>query len=270
MARPKIPTINWKSELNVLDSYIKSSGGVIHIQTTDDSPSSAFCKALRNIMENEEHEKQWCTVQFDGDNSSTHYLNDMIDQLETTLDLEPWEAINKSNIQVGNNINAGGDVEISNVNINNHPSNHNRERIQRILDFVRENASNKRLAIFLFNTDSANTNKTELSKFKSWIWDNGLSRLIDSGVLLIALSHRSSDTLSWLPDADEVFELPSSYDRESEKNAKEDIANFLLSKGLVKTEEEAQAMAIGIFAGHSNPKDLHANFAGILAKISAC
>jgi hypothetical protein len=84
MTRPKIPTINWRKELKILDRYIKSEGGVLHIKTTPDSPSSAFSKSIRNIMENNTWDRRWVTVQVDGDNAATHYLPDMILQLEVS------------------------------------------------------------------------------------------------------------------------------------------------------------------------------------------
>ncbi len=271
MSRPKIPTINWKKELEVLDSYIRSKGGVIHIRTTEDSPSSAFCKALRSIMENASWEKQWITIQFDGDNSSTHYLNDMLDQLEISLKLEPIEVANTGfGIHVGNEISAEGNVEVSDVKISvNEGTNLRRERVQRIVNLIRQDADKIRLAIILFNTDSENTNKNELKNFKSWFLDHGLLDLVSAGFLLIGFSHRSSDTSNWLPEPDEVIDLPSTYDEMSEAHAKEDIANFLLSNGFAETIEEAVGKSMGIVASYPYPKDLHANFAGILARFSA-
>ncbi|KIH75600.1 hypothetical protein SAMN05660860_00270 [Geoalkalibacter ferrihydriticus] len=270
MARPKVPTINWKKELRVLDSYINCSGGVVLVRTTKDSPSSAFCKAIRSIMENELWDKQWVTVQIDGDNSSTHYFSDMLDQLEITLNLESKTDDTSVNVSVGNDISADGNVEINDISINIDARNNNyRGRIERIVNYVKHDAGKKRLAVILFNTDSEDTNKNELNKFKNFLWDNGLSNLTHEGVLLIGFSHRCSDTSRWLPDPDIVIDLPSSYDHESEINAKEDIANFLLSHGWAKTKEEAAGKAMGIVASHPYPKDLHANFAGILARFSA-
>lgn len=270
MARPKIPTINWRNELNVLDEYIKTKGGVIHITTTEESPSSAFCKSLRNIMEHGAWEKQWITVQIDGDNSSTHYFNDMIIQIETTLKLDPLPTRTQNNINIGNNINAGGDVEIRDVNVNLPLESGTQERIRRILDTLQQSASEKRLAIFLFNTDSADTEKHELRQFRLRLWENNLSKLTDEGFLLIAFSHRNNDATSWLPDPDEVIYLPSEYNEQSANHAIEDIAKYLLEQNLVKTESDAKSMAVGMFSGHPAPKALHARFAGMIAQISTC
>lgn len=270
MARPKIPTINWRNELGVLDEYIRSEGGVVHITTTENSPSSAFCKSLRNIMEHGVWEKQWITVQIDGDNSSTHYLSDMIFQIETALELDPLPASTKNNIHIGSNINAGGDVEIRDVSVSLPPESNTQQRIRRIVETLRECASEKRLAIFLFNTDSADTDRNELRQFRLRLWENNLSNLIGEGFLLIAFSHKINDTTSWLPDPDEIISLPSEYSKESASHAIEDIAKFLLSKNLAETESGAKSMAVGMFAGHPTPKELHARFAGMIAQISAC
>lgn len=268
MARPKIPTINWRKELKILDRYIKSEGGVLHIKTTPDSPSSAFSKSIRNIMENNTWDRRWVTVQFDGDNAATHYLSDMISQLEVSLELGEFQTVLPTyQIEIGNNINAGGDVEISNIKVAIADTNDFQERIKRIIQHIENKADEQRLALFLFNTGSSNTDQKELKRFKNQLWDNRLEKLVEKGVLLIAFSHHESNNLDWLPDPDDVLNLPSSYCSESKKNAREDIARFLLEQGYASNEVEAEGIAIGIVASNSLPKNLHANFAGILAEV---
>jgi hypothetical protein len=221
-------------------------------------------------MERGAWEKQWITVQIDGDNSSTHYLNDMVNQIETTLNLDALPARLSNSIHIGSNINAGGDVDISDVCVNLFLEGNTQERIRRIVDTLRACASEKRLAIFLFNTDSANTDKNELRQFRLRLWEKNLSSLIDEGLLLFAFSHRNADTTNWLPEPDDVIHLPSEYSDKSASHAIEDIAKFLLSQHLVETESESKSMAKGMLAGHPAPKELHARFAGMIAQISAC
>lgn len=268
MARPKIPTINWRTELNTLDRYIKSEGGVIHIKTTPDSPSSAFSKSIRNIMENSTWDRKWITVQFDGDNAATHYLPDMILQLETSLELDDFQTTRPTHqMEIGNHITAGGNVDISNVSVAITDTNDLQERIKRIIQHLENKADEQRLALFLFNTNSSNTDQNELRRFKNQLWDKRLEKLVEKGVLLIAFSHHERDTLDWLPDPDDVLNLPSSYCSESKKNAREDIARFLFEQRLASNEREADAIAKGIIASNPLPKNLHANFAGILAEV---
>ncbi|MGN5269868.1 hypothetical protein [Aeromonas dhakensis] len=60
-------------------------------------------------MENNTWDRRWVTVQFDGDNAATHYLSDMISQLEVSLELGEFQTVLPTyQIEIGNNINAGG------------------------------------------------------------------------------------------------------------------------------------------------------------------
>ncbi|KUM54306.1 hypothetical protein [Rheinheimera sp. EpRS3] len=268
MARPKIPTINWRKELKILNRYIKSEGGVLHIKTTPDSPSSAFSKSIRNVMENNTWDRRWVTVQFDGDNAATHYLSDMISQLEVSLELDEFQTVLPAHeINIGNNNIAGGNIEISNINVSIVGANSFQERIKRIIQHIENKADEQRVALFLFNTGSNNTDQKELKRFKNQLWDNRLEKLVEKGVLLIAFSHSESDTLDWLPEPDDVLNLPSSYCSESKANAREDIARFLLEQAYATNEGEAEGIAKGIVASNPLPKNLHANFAGILAEV---
>ncbi|MFR9718884.1 hypothetical protein ACL00X_05960 [Aeromonas diversa] len=219
-------------------------------------------------MENSTFDRRWVTVQFDGDNAATHYLSDMIGQLEVSLELDEFQTARPTHqIEIGNNITAGGNVEISDINVAITDSNNFQERIKRIIQHLENKADEQRLALFLFNTGSSNTDPKELRRFKNQLWDNRLEKLVEKGVLLIAFSHHERDTLDWLPDPDDVLNLPSSYCSESKANAREDIARYLLEHGYVSNERDADGIALGIVASNPLPKNLHANFAGILAEV---
>jgi hypothetical protein len=267
MTRPNVPTINWKNELARLARFLHHDGGVIHIRTTGESPSSAFAKALRSRMEHGEWQRPWHTIQIDGNNSATRYFSDMTYQLERTLGL-PAHPIRDANptVMVGTAIDAGGNVDIRDIHINNFPNGaHLQSRAQRIVAAVSESSAVKRLAILFFDSDNAD--QRELAAFRSLLWDDGLENLVGQGLLLIGFSDEQTDVSHWLPPPDETIDLPSRYDSESARNAIEDLAAFAREHELYASYEEAKAFATAMVANNLKPKELYANFAGVLSRI---
>src|SRR5438128_2284243 len=117
--RPRVPLIDWKREYERLDPYLRSVGGVVQIRTPAESPASAFTKALRSHMEHQSWQRRWQTIQIDGNNAATHYLSDMVTQFERSLGLSAETPLaSKPTIQVASNIEAAGNVEISDISVN--------------------------------------------------------------------------------------------------------------------------------------------------------
>jgi hypothetical protein len=114
--------------------------------------------------------------------------------------------------------------------------------------------------------DSDNSDQRELSAFRSVLWDSGLDKLVSHGLLLIVFVGESS-TPNWLPDPDEIIELPSRYDDQSMLHAIEDLTAYAMSKQLYTTEAEAIAFAKTLLASNPRPKELHANFAAVLSRM---
>ncbi len=268
MARTKIPTINWRSELGKLDSYFQDLGGVIHINTSEDSPSSYFVKAICSRMENDEFDREIITIVIDGENSATRYLKDILDEIESILEIEVVNDTYNPIVNIGNNINSGGDVIIEDVSVvQNFGQPNPRTRAKRIIKTIEDMLPKIRVAIILNNVESSDPN--ELLSFKSTLWDNGLSELVEDGMLLIGLIQENCQFLDKLPEPDLVFDLPSKYDNESKRNAKEDIAQHIYKLPLLKHSiEEASHIANGIVIGNSRPKELHAKFAGIIQELA--
>lgn len=267
MARPKIPTINWRSELAQLDRFLKKDGGVVHIRISSDSPSVVFAKALRSRMTYEPSGMPWQTIQIDGDNAATHYLVDIIDQFERTLGIDSGSTINtNTTVTIASNIEAGGDVEIGDINV--HISNSGgmlHDRAEKINATLSKLLKDQRMAIFIFEGDEDNSR--ELSAFRSVLWDKRLENWVPNGLLLIAFIGHKGGVPNWLPDADEVIDLPTLYSDESARNAIEDLKNFFISRELLATEGEAIAVARTMVASNPKPKELHANFAATLSNM---
>jgi len=267
MTRPKIPTINWRSELAQLDRFLSKDGGVVHIRTTDDSPVSAFSKSLRSRMEYGSWARPWQTVQIDSNNAATHYLCDIINQFETTLDIAYCHSNDAgSKVTIASNIVAGGNVEISDIHVHiPHNIAHLHARAEKINLSIENSSKEKRLGIFILDVNKEESR--ELSAFRSVLWDKRLEKRVSSGLLLIAFIKHNSDLPEWLPDADEVIDLPAIYSDESARNAIEDLSNFFVLHQLLPTESEANAAARTMVASNSKPKELYANFAATLSNM---
>jgi hypothetical protein len=267
MARPKIPTINWRSELAQLDKFLSKQGGVVHIRTTSESPSSAFAKALRSRMEYGAWGRQWLTVQIDGNNAATRYLIDMIHQFERTLEIDSSPTTNTNvAVEIGCDIVAGGNIDISDVHVHiprNGAQLH--DRAERINSSVLGSSTDQRLGIIVFDSDKADPK--ELSAFRAVLWDNGFERIVSNGLLLIVFIDNESGMPHWLPEADLVIDLPTSYSDESALHAIEDMKNYFISQQLASTENEAHALAVGMLSSQPKPKVLHANFAATLSNM---
>lgn len=265
MARPKIPTINWRGEFSRLNNFLQNDGGVIHIKTTQNSPSSAFVKALRSSMEHEEWKIPWQTIQIEGNNAATHYLSDMIDQIERSIGIT--HSIAKDhNINIATDIESGGDVEVSNITVNYGQNGGNLHgRAEQITKTILNISEKKRTCIIFFDSDNAD--QKELSAFRTIVWNDKLEHLLSKGLLLIIFYGQNSNTYHWVPEPDLILELPERYSDDSARNAIEDIAEFAISQKLFSSSEEAQTFATTLIASHPNPKELHANFAGVLSRI---
>src|SRR5580704_18026136 len=79
--------IDWRSQMSALEPHLKGLGGVIQIRLGNDSPGSAFARALRFAMKDGEWPFPWSSVQIDYENTNTHYISDMVQQIRKTAEL---------------------------------------------------------------------------------------------------------------------------------------------------------------------------------------
>ncbi|MDC7703837.1 hypothetical protein [Vogesella indigofera] len=220
-------------------------------------------------MEHQSWATPWQTIQIDSNNAATHYLCDIIHQFEITLGIAHCNSnYTRPEVTIASNIVAGGNVEISNIHVgiernDNFADLHTRAEI--IDSYIEKSSKDKRLGIFILDTDNENSN--QLSAFRSVLWNNRLEKRVPSGLLLIAFIKHHRDLPEWLPDADEVIDLPAIYSNESARNAIEDLSEFFILHQLLPTESEANAAARAMVASNSKPKELYANFAATLSNM---
>ena len=217
-------------------------------------------------MEHKEWDIPWKTIQFEGGNSATHYFADMLIQIEVSLGVAPAPITDTNNtVSIGNNVQSGGTVQFHNINVNNAPNGANlHAKSEVVVSHISNISKEKRVCLLFFDSDNAD--HCELSAFRSVLWDARLENLVANGLLLIAFVGQDSGTPNWLPDPDEIIELPASYDDHSAMNAIDDIAKYAMWKQWCATEEAAITFAKGLIASNS-PKELHAKFAAVQLKM---
>lgn len=272
MSRPKVPSIDWWRLFEQLHPYLTHTGGVVHIQTKTESPISAFTKVLRSKMESEAIDRKWVTVQIDGANPATHYLGDMIYQIERTLGLQTQaDQIPPIPISLASDIQAGGEVLIEHNVINYLGGERSgvreilQSRVNQIIQRLDESSGQQRLGIIFYESHHADRN--ELAAFRTVLWNSALEGLTEKGLLLIDISIEGWVHESWPPEPDLVVDLPDRYDKESGKEAVDDLAAILLQEGIVATEEAAHTFGATMVAHYERPRDLYANLSAMIAKV---
>ena len=272
MSRPKVPSIDWWRPFEQLQPYLAHKGGVVHIQTKEESPISAFTKVLRSKMEYDAWDRKWVTVQIDGDNSATHYLRDMIYQIELNLGLQiPTDQIHPISINLAKDIQAGGEVQIERNVINYLGGEHSgvreslHSRVNQIIQRLDESFGQQRLGIIFYESHHADIN--ELAAFRTVLWNSALEGLTEKGLLLIDISIEGWVHDSWPPEPDLVVDLPDRYDKETRKEAVDDLTAILLQEGKLATEEAARTFAATMVAHNERPRDLYANLSAVIAKV---
>ena len=272
MSRPKVPSIDWRRQFEQLQPYLAHKGGVVHIQTKEESPISAFTKVLRSKMEYDAWDRKWVTVQIDGDNSATRYLSDMIYQIERTLGLQtPADQIPPISINLAKDIQAGGEVQIEDIVINYLGGERSgvweslHARVYQIIQRLNESSGQQRLGIIFYESHHADRN--ELAAFRTVLWNSALEELTEKGLLLIDISIEGWVHESWPPEPDLVVDLPDRYDKESGKEAVDDLAAILLQEGIVTTDEAAHTFGATMVANNERPRDLYAKLSAVIAKV---
>lgn len=257
----RVPMVDWKRELAQLDAFLRRKGGVIQIRTSPESPASAFTKALRSLMEHQPWERRWRTIQIDGNNAATHYVSDMITQIERSLELPE---LRSATVQIGNAIHAGGDVQIRDISVNlTQDTRQAHARVDRIVEHLRGQASSMRLCLFFFESEKADPK--ELAAFRTLLWERGLEDLIQEGFLLVDVG--AGTVPNWPPQSDVLLDLLPHYDEQAQRDAVRDLTELALGEKLFAEEKEARAFAATMVAGNIRPKDLYANLAGLLTRL---
>ncbi len=271
MTVPAVPRIDWRRQFQALEPYFIDRGGVVHVRVTDASPASTFSKAIRQVMVNDQWPLPWRCVQIDALNSNTHYLEDVVIQLERSLelDLETANSLARGVIQVGADIEAHS-VEISNVGITYQEDDYERvhrayARLDSAADAITERLETERIALLFLNSHTYDS-KT-LSRFRRLLWDARLQTLTHSGLLLIDISDPScSRGPDWPPEPELLLDLPERFDDTARLDAHADLRKIAMSEGIAANADRADMFATTLLSSSDTIRDVYAGLARILAR----
>jgi hypothetical protein len=270
---PAIPRIDWRRQFQALEPYFADRGGVVHVKVSEASPASNFSKAIRQLMLGGQWTHPWKCVQVEALNSNTHYLEDIVVQLERSLELglETASLVAGGVVQVGTDIKADS-VEISNVDISTQEDDYVRvhrsyARFDRVADAIRERLETERERIALLFLNSHTYGRDTLSDFRRLLWDTQLQTLTDSGLLLIDISDPSRGCEpDWPPDPDLLLDLPERFDDASHRDAHTDLVKFALAEEIAASADGADMFATTLLDASDTIRDVYAGLARILAR----
>jgi hypothetical protein len=271
VTQPPLPPIDWRQQLKGLEPYLAQRGGVVHVRVSEHSPASIFSKVIRHLMNGETWDRPWQHVQLDVQNSNTHYLEDIVAQMDHSLELGLGGLDgDRGIVQVATNIEAKK-VEVSNVDISIQEDDYVRfrrslARIDRVTDAIQRRLQTARIAL-IFLESHAYDRKT-LSRFRTMLWDDRLDAMTSLGLLLIDISDPSCGCgPNWPPDSDLVLNLPERYDDATRPDAHADLAELALGDRLVKNSGEANIFAEVLLDSSDTIRDVYANLASTRAKM---
>jgi len=270
MSRPKKPWLDWTREREVLTPFLNRPGGVVRVQSSPQGPLLEFGNALRSFLDHGSWKNLWKTIQFDPDNNNTRYFGEMTRQIERTLALT---ADVVPNISLGQGSKLGSDISGTEINItdsfNLGADEYNRvvadeKRCQRILSAIRQRVQYESFCLIFVDSDKFN--RKDLGMFRDLLWEEGLSALTSTGVLLVDLTRSNPRAdIEWPPSLDVAINLDDEYDRQAREQAIADLAAFLLETGHQPTHAEAIAYSRGMVDNHKTANTLYAQLAGIIA-----
>lgn len=270
MTRVPARRLDWQDQFSALASHLQGLGGVVHVHAGPTSPISAFARVVRYKLETAEHPFKWWTVQINPSNASTHYVPDIVSQIQKNLKLGLGQLKSSQQpvtINVGTDNESGGDMVVSNVDIDVTYDAYGRsiqesERIDRLCAAVKEVLKTRRVALIFVDTHRADANN--LADLGHKLWDGALGELTSSGLLVIDIFDpliMATKTYSWPPEPDLIIQLPDRYDEGSRREALNDLAAIALEEGWFSTREEAQAFAIGILITSTDIRDVYTRLA---------
>ena len=265
--------LDWKAQFSKLNPFFEGRGGVVHVHAASTSPASAFARVIRGQLATDKWPFKWSTVQIDpSNNASTHYVPDIISQIRKSANLDIATANpHPLTVNVGNEIDAGGNVTVSNIDIEVGNDEYGRSALEseRISSFcVALKAALEMHRVALIFVDTHRTNKKSLTSLGRKLWEGALENLTPSGLLVIDIfdpARMASKTYAWPPDPDLILPLPDRYDDESRTHALDDLVSIALDEDWFLTYEEARAFAVTVLATSDDVRDVYARLARAVA-----
>ena len=272
MTRVPVRCLDWKRQLAELRPYFEGRGGVVHVHASSASPVSAFARVLRAKLAADGWPFPWSTVQIDPSDASTHYAPDIISQIRRNVELNvrpvSWSPFT---ISVGNENKAGGDIVVSNVDIDIAYDEYGQsalesEKIDQLCVSLKIALKTRRVGLIFVDTHKTSANN--LSTLGRKLWEGALEGLTQSGLLVVDIfdpALLAGKAHAWPPDPDLILPLPDRYDDQSRTHALDDLAAIALAEGWFATSEEAHAFGRTILATSDDVRDVYARLARAVA-----
>jgi hypothetical protein len=266
--------LDWKGQFAALRPYFEGRGGVVHVHASKASPVSTFARVVRHQLAADKWPFKWSTVQIDpSNNASTHYVPDIIAQIRRSARLGDVTGTSQRpiNVSVGNEIDAGGNVVLSNIDIDVGPDEYGQstlesERISAFCALLKAALETRRVALIFVDTHKSK--RESLTSLGRKLWEGALADLTPSGLLVIDIFNPASlarRTYAWPPDPDLTLQLPVRYDDKSRADALDDLASMALDESWFLTYEEARAFAVTVLATSDDIRDVYAQLAKAVA-----
>lgn len=241
--------IDWREQVNTLESYLDHRGGVLGIGGAPTSAYESFITLVAEIFE-ARNEGNKC-VRLIPSHLATHTSSDIITMLEDELGVEYDQPVGppvKTNVNVASGIKSRAPVTIENVESNVNVFTGLRgesqvKRTKRIIAKTRESLSSCRLALVL--DDCPHMPDDSFMWFWHELWKRGLKELTGRGLLILCGSITSNGNYQHRTPAqtpDDVITLPVKYDGDNYLHALEDISTLLASE-LAETLQDARIRA---------------------------
>ncbi len=269
--------LDWRGQFSALAPYIEGRGGVVHVHAEPDAPIAVFAKVLRQELRQIAGPLLWTSAQVDPLNADTHYVWDIALRIGRAVDvpinLVPQGA---ANVTVGSDLTARrGDVTISNVSVVVQSSSFEtpiREAalVQRLCETLRGVLKTRRLALVFVDMHEAD--RQSLNRIYSNLWENGLERLVDDGLLVVDIFRPQALEAvgsSWPPDPNVVLSLSATFDNESGRHALDDLIELALDEHLFPSRIEARAFAMTLLTSSRNIREVHARLGLALTGLRA-
>jgi hypothetical protein len=241
--------IDWRGQINTLEPYLESRGGVLGV---GGGPTSAYESFITLMVEEFEtrHEGNKCVRLIPG-YLATRTASDIISLLEEELGIEyapPADPSVNVNVNVASRIRSLGRVDIKNienrVSVSPASSASNQvKRTERIIATVRERLQTCRLALILDGCPDMPTDS--FMWFWQQLWKRGLKALPRKGLLVLCGSITSNGNYQHRAPAqvpEKVITLPAQYDDANYLHALEDLSGLLAGE-LAESLEEARIRA---------------------------
>lgn len=269
MAPEASPSFDWDRQLEDLGPYLEEQGGVVHVWTGPSGPVSSFARALRSLMANGEWKRPWTSVQIDNMNPETHYLSDVVRQIARSVGIElPSSDGSTANIEVGTNIEAGGDVDVSDNVILVAADPYDRaealsKRLDSLESALRRELRTRRVALVVLNAHDFDPRN--LRTLQKELWGARLRALTDLGLLLVDISDPlvllSKKIDYWPPPPNLTLDLPDMYGEAERASAARDLGAFAVEAGLADTPEQGKEFARQILSLSHNVAQVYTNVA---------